>query len=74
MPTNRIGQILNGRRAFTADTALRLGRWVGTGPELWLNLQKQYELRLAEQQLDDEIRRTVAVGLTRQEGIGSPRS
>ncbi len=50
VPTNRVIQILNGQRGITADTALRLSRWFGTGPELWLNLQKAYELRLAEQQ------------------------
>lgn len=60
VPVNRITQILNGRRAITADTALRLGRWLGTGPELWLNLQKAYELRLAEQEAGAEIRRTIA--------------
>ena len=60
VPTNRITQILNGKRAITADTALRLGRWFGTGPELWLNLQKSYELRLAQQQLGEEIEKTVA--------------
>jgi len=59
VPTNRITQILNGKRAMTADTALRLGQWLGTGPELWLNLQKQYELRLAEQQVGQEIKRTI---------------
>jgi addiction module HigA family antidote len=59
VPTNRITQILNGRRSLTADTALRLGHWFGTGPELWLNLQKQYELRLAEQEVGEEIRATV---------------
>jgi addiction module HigA family antidote len=59
VPTNRISQILAGRRAITADTALRLGQWLGTGPELWMNLQKSYELRLAEQEKGDEIRRTV---------------
>src|SRR3954452_12742074 len=59
VPTNRITQILAGKRAITADTALRLGQWLGTGPELWLNLQKSYELRLAEQESGDEIRRTI---------------
>jgi addiction module HigA family antidote len=59
IPTNRVTQILNGRRAITADTALRLGRWFGTGPELWMNLQKQYELRLAEEQVGQEIRETI---------------
>lgn len=56
VPTNRITQIINGQRAITADTALRLGRWLGTGAELWLNLQKSYELRLAQQELGDELK------------------
>lgn len=60
IPTNRITQILKGRRAITADTALRLGQYFGTGPELWLNLQKAYELRLAEQEVGQEIRRTIS--------------
>ncbi|HEX3664631.1 MAG TPA: HigA family addiction module antitoxin [Rhizomicrobium sp.] len=57
VPTNRITGILNGRRAVTADTALRLGHWFGMSAEFWLNLQKQYELRLAENQNGAEIRR-----------------
>jgi addiction module HigA family antidote len=57
VPTNRITGILNGRRAVTADTALRLGHWFGMSAEFWLNLQKQYELRLAEQRSGAEIRR-----------------
>ena len=48
VPTNRITEILNGRRAITGDTALRLGHFFGTSPEFWLNLQKIFELRLAE--------------------------
>jgi addiction module HigA family antidote len=48
VPTNRITEILNGRRAITGDTALRLGHFFGTSPEFWLNLQKIYELRRAE--------------------------
>lgn len=59
VPTNRITQILAGKRAITADTALRLGQWFGTGAELWLNLQKSYELRLAEQESGAEIKRTI---------------
>jgi antitoxin HigA-1 len=55
VPTNRITQILNGKRAVTADTALRLGQWLGTGAEFWLNLQKSYELKLAEQQIGQQI-------------------
>jgi antitoxin HigA-1 len=59
VPPNRIYQILNGKRALTADTALRLSQWLGTSAEIWLNLQKLYELRLAEQQFGKEIRRTI---------------
>jgi antitoxin HigA-1 len=67
VPTNRITQILNGQRAITADTALRLGQWFGTGPELWLNLQKAYELRLAQQQVGQEIQQTIKRRLVPQE-------
>ena len=59
VPTNRITQILNGKRALTADTAIRLGRWFGTGAELWLNLQKSYELRLAENQIGKTVKRLI---------------
>ncbi len=60
VPANRVSQIINGQRGITADTALRLGQWFGTGPDLWMNLQKTYELRIAEEETGDEIRRTVA--------------
>jgi len=49
VPTNRITQILNGRRSITGDTALRLAHFFGTSAEFWLNLQGLYEIRLAEQ-------------------------
>jgi antitoxin HigA-1 len=49
VPKNRITEIINGRREITADTALRLGQYFGTGGEFWLNLQNNYDLRLAEQ-------------------------
>jgi len=48
VPTNRITHILNGQRAITGDTALRLGHYFDTSAEFWLNLQKIYELRMAE--------------------------
>jgi antitoxin HigA-1 len=48
VPTDRIAEILNGRRSVTGDTALRLGHFFGTSPEFWMNLQKLYELRVAE--------------------------
>jgi addiction module HigA family antidote len=57
VPPNRISQILAGKRNVSADTALRLGRWFGTGPQLWLNLQQAYELDLARQEMGDELDR-----------------
>ena len=48
VPTNRVTEILNGQRAITGDTALRLAHFFGTSAEFWLNLQSLYELRLAE--------------------------
>ena len=57
VPVNRITEILDGRRAVTGDTALRLGRFFGTSGEFWLNLQKLYELRLAERKSGAEIAR-----------------
>ena len=56
VPTNRITEILNGQRAVTGDTALRLGHFFGTSPEFWMNLQKLYELRLAEQKSGEAIK------------------
>ncbi len=55
VPANRVSQILAGKRNISADTALRLGRWFGTGPDIWLNLQKAYELDLARQQMGAAI-------------------
>ncbi len=57
IPANRITSILNGERSVSADTALRLGHWFGTSAEFWLNLQKSYELRLAERDKGSEIKR-----------------
>ena len=56
VPTNRVTQILNGQRAATGDTALRLGHFFGTSAEFWLNLQKLHELRLAEQESGRAVR------------------
>ncbi|MFQ6018524.1 MAG: HigA family addiction module antitoxin [Kiloniellaceae bacterium] len=55
VPANRISQIISGKRNITADTALRLGRYFGTGPQIWLNLQQAYELDLARQEVGPEI-------------------
>jgi len=54
VPANRITQILTGKRSITAETALKLGRWFGTGPRIWLNLQQTYELDLAAGKIDLE--------------------
>ena len=54
--TNRITQILNGRRAITGDTALRLAHFFGTTAEFWLNLQSLYEIRLAERKSGKSIK------------------
>ncbi len=59
VPANRIDQLLKGQRALTADTALRLSQWLGTSAEMWLNLQKLYDLRLAEQKAGKKIKSTI---------------
>jgi addiction module HigA family antidote len=55
VPANRITQIVQGRRAITGDTALRLGHWFKTGAQFWLNLQTAYDLRLATQRAGRSI-------------------
>jgi antitoxin HigA-1 len=47
VPANRISQIVNGKRSLSADTALRLGKYFGMSPEIWLDLQSEYDLRVA---------------------------
>jgi antitoxin HigA-1 len=56
VPTNRITEILNGQRAITGDTALRLAHFFGTTAEFWLNLQSLYEIRIAERKSGKSIR------------------
>lgn len=48
VPPNRVSDIVNGKRSITADTALRLGRYFGVSPELWMGLQADYDLRIAK--------------------------
>ena len=55
VPANHITAILNGQRGITADTALRLSRYFGTTPQLWQNLQKAFELRVAEIEVGNDI-------------------
>jgi len=59
VPPNRIGGIVNGKRAISADTALRLGKYFGTSPEIWLDLQSDYELRVARQTTWSRVEPTV---------------
>lgn len=59
VPANRISEILRGRRSITADTALRLGRWLGSSAQFWMNLQRSYDLEVAEMESGDAIRERV---------------
>jgi antitoxin HigA-1 len=56
VPVTRVSDIVRGRRGISADTALRLGRFLGTTPELWLGLQSEYDLRIARRDFEEEIR------------------
>jgi addiction module HigA family antidote len=55
VPPRRINEIVHGKRAITADTALRLGRYFGMDPQFWLNLQTRYELELAQDRVAEQV-------------------
>lgn len=55
VPPRRINEIVHGKRAITADTALRLGRYFGVDPQFWLNLQTRYELEVAQDRVADQV-------------------
>ncbi len=59
VPATRVGEIIRGRRSISPDTALRLGRYFGTSPDLWLGLQTEYELRVAVRELSSQVEREV---------------
>jgi addiction module HigA family antidote len=59
VPANRITEIVNGKRGISAETALRLGRYLGTGPQFWMNLQARYDLEIAERDIGEAIRNEV---------------
>ncbi len=59
VPANRITAILKRQRGITGDTALRLGTFFNTSPEFWMNLQKTYELRLAEKALPGKVKKHI---------------
>ena len=84
VPANRISQIINGKRAITGDTALRLAHWFGTSPQFWMNLQALYDVRVAEQDggngdqdAPDQVRqardRPPAAGVRQGDPAGSDR-
>jgi len=59
VPPNRISEIVNGKRAITADTALRLQRYFGVEAQFWLNLQSEYDLRIIRRKIWDDIQRRI---------------
>jgi len=56
VPTNRVTQIVNGARAITGDTVLRLAHFFGTSAQFWLNLQSLYDLRLAQDKVGKSVK------------------
>lgn len=61
VPANRLTEIIRGERAISAETALRLGRYFGTGATFWMNLQGNYDLALTEREIGARINREVEV-------------
>ena len=59
VPPGRISAIVNGKRAITADTALRLGKYFGVSPEVWIGLQADYDLRVAQRAIGAEVEKRV---------------
>lgn len=59
VPPGRISAIVNGRRAISADTALRLGKYFGVSPEIWVGLQGDYDLRVAQRIVGQEVEKRV---------------
>jgi len=57
--TARLNEIVRGKRGITADTALRLARYLGTSPDFWMGLQMEYDLRVAQQAKQKQIERSV---------------
>lgn len=57
VPANRVTRIISGQQSVTADTAIRLSHWFGTSAQYWLNLQRNYELAVAEAEIGDVVRK-----------------
>ena len=69
VPPNRISEIVNGKRAITADTALRLQRYFGVEAQFWLNLQTEYDLRIMKRKLWTDIERRIIPVKTSETGF-----
>jgi len=67
VPPNRISEIIKGKRAITADTALRLGKYFGVSPEIWLDLQADYDLRVMRRRAWPQIEPRIRVRSARPE-------
>ncbi|MEE4600705.1 MAG: HigA family addiction module antitoxin [Desulfobacteraceae bacterium] len=73
VPPNRISEIVNGKRAITADTALRLQRYFGVEAQFWLNLQTEYDLRMMKRKIWPDIeRRIIPIETTETVSENSP--
>ena len=59
VPARRINEIVQGKRAISADTALRLSRYFGTSAKFWLNLQAQYDLEIQEEKIADQLEKNI---------------
>jgi addiction module HigA family antidote len=66
VPTNRVTAIMNGQRAISGDTALRLAHFFGTSPQFWLNLQSLYEIRLAEEKSGKAIKKLPSLNASKK--------
>jgi addiction module HigA family antidote len=69
VPPNRISEIVNGKRAITADTALRLERYFGIEAQFWLNLQTEYDLRVMKRKIGTDIDKRIIPAKHTQERI-----
>jgi len=61
VPARRVNEIVHGKRAITADTALRFARFFGTSPEFWLNLQSYFDLELQKDKVGEQIVRDIEI-------------
>ena len=59
VPPGRVSAIVNGKRSISADTALRLGKYFGVSPELWMGLQADHDLRVAQRAIGREVDRRI---------------